>query len=223
MKKLCLSLLSLLFVLGVSGCQEPTYTSSDDTQEESKENNENNNNQTPITMFQTEIEPDYEVTMEIKDYGTIVMELDEDKAPETVENFVELVEEDFYDGLTFHRIIEGFMMQGGDPTGTGYHGSDEEIIGEFMANGCTTNDLSHVRGAVSMARSSALDSASSQFFIVHQNSEFLDGQYAAFGYVKEGMEVVDAICSDAQPIDGNGGIAAEDQPTIIKMEVKELD
>ena len=139
----------------------------------------------------------------IEDYGTITVELDGAAAPETVENFVRLAEDGFYDGLTFHRIMAGFMMQGGDPNGNGTGGSDQTITGEFAANGIE-NNLSHTRGAISMARAQAYNSASSQFFIVHEDSTFLDGNYAAFGYVTEGMEVVDNICEDAEPTDNNG-------------------
>ena len=135
------------------------------------------------------------VTMVVKDYGTIKMELYPDIAPITVANFVGLVEEKFYDGLIFHRVIEDFMIQGGDPEGTGMGGSDKEIKGEFKVNG-VNNTLSHTRGVVSMARNGySYDSASSQFFIVHQTSPHLDGQYAAFGIVIEGMDVVDAIAA----------------------------
>ncbi|MBE7064805.1 MAG: peptidylprolyl isomerase [Ruminococcaceae bacterium] len=135
------------------------------------------------------------VTMVVKDYGTIKMELYPDIAPITVANFVGLVEDEFYDGLIFHRVIEDFMIQGGDPEGTGMGGSDTEIKGEFKANG-VNNTLSHTRGVVSMARNGySYDSASSQFFIVHQTSPHLDGQYAAFGIVIEGMDVVDAIAT----------------------------
>ena len=162
------------------------------------------------------------ITFEMENGKTFKAELYPEKAPETVKNFVSLVEEGFYDGLTLHRIMAGFMMQGGDPTGTGYSGSDKEIYGEFAANGFFQNNLSHVRGAISMARSQDPNSASSQFFIVHENSEFLDGNYAAFGYVTSGIEVVDAICSEAQPTDNNGSIDAEDQPVISKVEVKSL-
>ena len=219
MKKILLTIMSLLLVVTLSGCGTPT-TSSDDTNTQDETTNETNDPQT--FAFTTEMEADYEVTMEFKNYGTIVLGLDKDKAPKTVQNFVKLVEEGFYDGLTLHRIMEGFMMQGGDPTGTGYSGSDEEIEGEFAANGFYTNNLSHVRGAISMARSQDPNSASSQFFIVHEDSEFLDGSYAAFGYVTEGIEIVDTICSDAQPIDDNGTISAEEQPIITKVEVKLL-
>ena len=133
------------------------------------------------------------VTMVVKDYGTIKLELYPDIAPITVENFVSLVEDGFYNGLIFHRVIENFMIQGGDPTGTGMGGSDKDIKGEFKVNG-VENTLKHTRGVISMARNGySYDSASSQFFIVHKTSAHLDGQYAAFGMVIEGMDVVDKI------------------------------
>ena len=157
--------------------------------------------------------------IEIEGYGTITLELDASAAPVTTENFVSLAREGFYDGLTFHRIIEGFMIQGGDPDGNGTGGSEQTIKGEFRENG-VENSLSHTRGAISMARSNDYDSASSQFFIVHEDSTFLDGSYAAFGYVKEGMEVVDAICADAEPIDGDGFIAPENQPVIQSIAIQ---
>ena len=160
----------------------------------------------------------HHVEIDVKDYGTITLELDADAAPITVENFLKLANEGFYNGLTFHRIMSGFMVQGGDPEGTGFGGSDETIKGEFSANG-VNNPLSHTRGAISMARSSAMDSASSQFFIVQKDSTFLDGQYACFGYVTDGMEVVDAIAADAQPTDGNGTIPADQQPVIESVKV----
>ncbi|MCI8528766.1 MAG: peptidylprolyl isomerase [Lachnospiraceae bacterium] len=161
----------------------------------------------------------HHVEITIKDYGKISVELNGDKAPITVENFLKLAGDGFYDGLTFHRIMEGFMMQGGDPLGTGMGGAEEKIKGEFSENG-VENDLSHTRGAISMARSSANDSASSQFFIVHEDSTFLDGQYACFGYVTEGLDVVDAVCTDEyQYIDGNGTLAKESQPVIESIKV----
>ncbi len=132
------------------------------------------------------------VRIEMENGGIIDIELYEDKAPITTANFKKLVSEGFYDGLIFHRVISGFMIQGGDPTGTGCGGSDEKIKGEFRANG-VENDISHVRGVVSMARSQSLNSASSQFFIMHADGKFLDGQYAAFGKVVAGIEVVDEI------------------------------
>ena len=151
--------------------------------------------------------------IKVKDYGTIEVELDGDTAPITVANFVKLVNEKFYDGLTFHRIMSGFMIQGGDPLGNGTGGSDETIKGEFSSNG-VENNISHKRGVISMARSSDPDSASSQFFIMHQDSTYLDGEYAAFGKVTKGMKVVDKICEDATPTDGNGTIEKADQPVI---------
>ncbi len=153
----------------------------------------------------------------IEGYGTVTVELDASAAPVTVDNFITLAESGFYDGLTFHRIIDGFMMQGGDPEGTGLGGSEKTIVGEFSANG-HDNPLSHTRGTISMARSSQdYDSASSQFFIVQSDSPNLDGQYAAFGHVTSGMEYVDQICEDAEPTDNNGSIAPEDQPVITSV------
>ena len=151
--------------------------------------------------------------IEIENYGSITLVLDGKAAPITVKNFVELAESGFYNGLTFHRIMSGFMMQGGDPLGNGTGGSDNRIKGEFKQNG-VDNPLSHTRGAISMARSNQPDSASSQFFIVHADSTFLDGAYAAFGYVTEGIEVVDKVCEDAKPVDNNGTIPADAQPVI---------
>lgn len=151
--------------------------------------------------------------MTVKNYGTIDLELNADEAPLTVTNFVMLAQKGFYNGLTFHRIIDGFMMQGGDPKGNGTGGSEVTIPGEFSSNG-VDNGISHERGVISMARSSAPDSASSQFFIVHKDSTFLDGQYAAFGHVTDGMDVVDMVCQDAEPVDSNGTIPAEKQPVI---------
>lgn len=161
----------------------------------------------------------HNVKITVKNYGEIELELDADVAPITVTNFIELANSKFYDGLTFHRIIKGFMIQGGDPEGTGMGGSSKKIKGEFTANG-VANSISHVRGVISMARGGySMDSASSQFFIVHQDSTFLDGQYAAFGHVTSGMEVVDKIALDAKPTDDNGAIPKENQPTIEKIEV----
>lgn len=161
----------------------------------------------------------YFAEIEMEGLGVITVELDYVTAPITVRNFVTLASEGFYDGLTFHRIMNGFMMQGGDPLGTGLGGSGKTIIGEFSANG-RANDLSHTRGAISMARSSANNSASSQFFIVHQDSVFLDGNYAAFGYVTEGMDIVDTICTEAKPTDNNGSIPAESQPVITSIKIR---
>ena len=158
----------------------------------------------------------YYVQIDVKDYGTITAELYADIAPITVTNFVKLVNQGFYDGLTFHRIISGFMIQGGDPLGNGTGGSDEKIKGEFSANG-VENTLTHTRGVLSMARSSAYNSASSQFFIMHADATYLDGQYAAFGKVISGMEVVDAICEKTPVTDSNGTVEKENQPVITSI------
>lgn len=152
----------------------------------------------------------------IKNYGTISLELDADMAPITVENFANLVNEGFYDGLTFHRIISGFMIQGGDPEGNGLGGSDKEIKGEFSANG-VKNTISHTRGVISMARAQSYNSASSQFFIMHKDAPYLDGSYAAFGHVTEGIEIVDKICEDTKVEDSNGTVLKENQPVIEKI------
>lgn len=160
----------------------------------------------------------HHATIEVEGYGAIKLELDADVAPVTVANFAKLAGEGFYDGLTFHRIIEGFMAQGGDPNGNGTGGSDEKIVGEFSDNG-HPNSISHVRGTISMARSQAYNSASSQFFIMQADTPSLDGQYAAFGHVTEGMDVVDAMCEAARPTDNNGTIAAADQPCIASVKM----
>ncbi len=160
----------------------------------------------------------HHVEIEVQDYGTIELELDADTAPVSVTNFIRLAGDGFYDGLTFHRIISGFMIQGGDPKGNGTGGSDQTIKGEFSENG-VENDISHVRGVISMARSNDPDSASSQFFIVHEDSLFLDGNYAAFGHVTEGMDVVDKICEDTPAQDDNGTVDKDDQPVITSVRV----
>jgi peptidyl-prolyl cis-trans isomerase B (cyclophilin B) len=135
------------------------------------------------------------VIMEMENGDQIKIELYPAYAPKTVANFEKLVKQGFYDGLTFHRVIAGFMIQGGDPLGNGMGGSEETIKGEFAANGFAQNTLKHTRGVISMARSMMPDSASSQFFIMHEDAPHLDGQYAAFGKVVEGMDAVDRIAS----------------------------
>ena len=208
MKKIIsMMLIAALSVASLTGCGQ---TKTENTEETKKETEVEQETDTQLLSGKHNVE------LVIKDYGTIEMELDADKAPITVTNFVNLVDEGFYDGLTFHRIIEGFMMQGGDPNGDGTGGAEKTIKGEFSSNG-VDNDLSHTRGAVSMARSSDPDSASSQFFIVHQDSEFLDDNYAVFGYVTDGMDVVDQICENVKPTDSNGTIPADQQPVIEKM------
>ena len=163
----------------------------------------------------------YYADIMIKGYGKIVVELDRSAAPITVDNFVSLAKSGFYDGLTFHRIIKNFMMQGGDPEGTGSGGSGTDIKGEFATNGWTQNKISHLRGTISMARANDPDSGSSQFFIVQKDSTYLDGSYAAFGRVIEGIEIVDMVCNDAVPTDNNGSIAKGDQPVIEYIKIRE--
>ena len=187
----------------ISGNIEKNQVENTQTNNESEENN----------MYST---GNHHAEIVVKNYGTIALELDADIAPITVENFANLVNEGFYNGLTFHRIISGFMIQGGDPLGNGTGGSSKTIKGEFASNG-VKNSISHVRGTISMARSSMPNSASSQFFIVHQDSTFLDGQYAAFGTVTSGMDVVDKICEDTVVEDNNGTVAAKNQPIIEKI------
>lgn len=165
------------------------------------------------------LETDTYADIEIENYGTITVALDKTSAPVTVDNFINLATSGFYDGLTFHRIMEGFMMQGGDPKGDGSGGADSKIVGEFKQNGYE-NNISHTRGAISMARAMAYDSASSQFFIVHEDSTFLDGTYAGFGYVTEGMDIVDQICEEAVPTDNNGTIPKEAQPVIKTITIR---
>ena len=160
----------------------------------------------------------HHVEIEIKDYGTIALELDADTAPITVTNFINLAKDGFYDGLTFHRIISGFMMQGGDPKGNGTGGSGNPIKGEFEANG-VKNNIKHERGVISMARAKDMNSASSQFFIMHKDYPSLNGQYAAFGHVTSGMEVVDAVCENTPVQDKNGTVLPKDQPVITAVRV----
>ena len=158
----------------------------------------------------------YNIQIQIRNYGNIDLELDASVAPISVENFIGLVQRGFYNNLTFHRIIDGFMIQGGDPDGNGTGGSETRIKGEFQANG-VYNPIRHVRGTISMARSQDMNSARSQFFIVHQDSLFLDNNYAGFGKVTKGMEIVDAICKQTKVLDANGTVAKENQPIIDKI------
>ncbi len=197
-------MLMMVLVLSMAGCGG---SSSDEQPAEEPEQSEQAEEPAaePIGIHHAEIV--------IKDFGTVKLELDGDTAPITVQNFMDLANAGFYDGLTFHRIMDGFMIQGGDPNGNGTGGSDHNIKGEFAANG-VNNPISHKKGVISMARAQDFDSASSQFFIVQADSEFLDGQYAAFGNVTEGMEFVDIIAKEAKPIDDNGTIPADEQPVI---------
>ena len=191
---------------------EPTSQEENNT-EQNIVNNEENEESEVNDMYSSGT---HHAQIVIKDYGTISLELYADIAPITVSNFAKLVNDGFYDGLTFHRIIEGLMIQGGDPLGNGTGGSDENIKGEFAMNG-VQNSISHVRGTISMARATSYNSASSQFFIMQEDTPSLDGQYAAFGKVTDGIEIVDKICEDTQVEDSNGTVLKENQPVIEKI------
>ena len=196
--------MSLIMLAGCGGGSSEESEASETSQPEAVQTAD------PIGIHHAEIE--------IRDYGTVSVELDGDTAPITVQNFMDLANSGFYDGLTFHRIIDGFMIQGGDPNGNGTGGSDTNIVGEFSANGYE-NNIEHVKGVISMARAQDPNSASSQFFIMVADAPHLDGQYAAFGHVTDGQDVVDKIAADAQPLDDNGTIAAEDQPVITSIKI----
>lgn len=196
MKKNTLLIIILLIFVIITGC--------------GNKNNEKINNDSKYMTGK------HHVVISVKDYGNISLELDADVAPITVTNFINLASDGFYDGLTFHRIMDGFMIQGGAGTN---EKKANTIKGEFLLNG-VENNISHVRGVISMARiGDEYDSASSQFFIVHEDSTFLDYKYAGFGYVTSGMEVVDKIASDAKPIDDNGTILVSEQPIITTIKV----
>ena len=212
MKKTITLILSFLLLLALAACGDaaaPTKTE------------ETASVQAETTPAAEETEPAAEEPQQtlryaeitVRDYGTIKLELDAGSAPLTVANFIKLAEAGFYDGLTFHRIMDGFMIQGGDPSGNGTGGSGETIPGEFAQNG-VDNPISHVKGVISMARAKDPNSASSQFFITVADATFLDGSYAAFGRVTEGMEIAEQIAKDARPIDDNGTIPADQQPVI---------
>ena len=200
---------------GTTNTENSAKENNTENKNENIQNNQISNESEENNMYST---GKHHAEIVVKNYGTIALELDADVAPITVENFANLVNEGFYNGLTFHRIISGFMIQGGDPLGNGTGGSSKTIKGEFASNG-VKNSISHVRGTISMARSSMPNSASSQFFIVHQDSTFLDGKYAAFGTVTSGMEVVDKICADTAVEDDNGTVAKNNQPVIEKITI----
>ena len=220
--------LGCALALGACGSSETSETTSAETETSKTDATEGAQEATGPIVNGVLIEPFdngyssglHHATIEVEGVGTIKVELNANNTPITVSNFAELVNEGFYNGLTFHRIMKGFMIQGGDPKGNGTGGSDENIVGEFSANGFTQNTLSHTRGVISMARSSDMNSASSQFFIVHKDSTFLDGQYAAFGEVTDGMDVVDKIATDAKPVDGNGTIPSSKQPVINSVTIE---
>ena len=228
MKKLTALFLSVVMcgaLLAGCGSSKSDSTAASDTSETTTEETTEDTTEDTAEDTTAASEEDTElltglhhVTIDVQDYGTISLELDADTAPISVTNFINLAKDGFYDGLTFHRIISGFMIQGGDPKGNGTGGSDQTIKGEFSENG-VENNISHVRGTISMARANDPDSASSQFFIVHEDSTFLDGQYAAFGHVTDGMDVVDAICENTPVQDNNGTVKAADQPVITSVTV----
>ncbi len=213
MKKfLSLLLSAMLIVAGLTSCGTDS-TSGAEASSNTAGSKENSTEETKNMLTGK-----HHVEITVKDKGVIAVELDADTAPITVTNFVELANSGFYNGLTFHRIIEGFMIQGGDPKGNGTGGSDKNIKGEFAANGIK-NDISHERGVISMARSSAYDSASSQFFIMHKTSTHLDGQYAAFGHVTSGMDIVDDLAENTPVSDSDGTVLKANQPVIESIKV----
>lgn len=227
-KTVILLLCAFLFSAALTGCSSDTADTGD-TKASDTEGSGNADDSDPARTGEDTDSGDpgtntglqnglHHVEIDINGYGTIALELDADTAPISVTNFMALAEDGFYDGLTFHRIIDGFMIQGGDPLGNGTGGSDTNIKGEFAKNGID-NSISHKRGVISMARSGDPDSASSQFFIVHEDSTFLDGEYAAFGHVTEGMDIVDQICKDTPVQDDNGTVGADDQPVINTVKV----
>ncbi len=205
MKKiLCILLCLALSVFGLCGC--------------GKEESKKDTNTDTDSAVQSQAHQKVKVTMQ--DGGEFTIELYPEYAPETCENFINLVESGFYNGLTFHRVIDGFMAQGGSTDGIGIKGSDKTIKGEFSANGFSQNTLSHQRGVVSMARAASYDSASSQFFICYGDCTFLDGQYAGFGKVVDGMEVVDSFLKVERTQNSSGELATPVNPIVIKsMEV----
>lgn len=212
--------LGMMVILGGCGSNKAAAEKKDSETNRVTENTEETKEETGKDTAAEEelLSGKHHVEITVKDYGTMKLELDADTAPITVTNFVKLAKEGFYDGLTFHRIIPGFMIQGGDPLGNGMGGSDENIKGEFSANG-VENNLAHKRGVISMARSQDMNSASSQFFIMQEDSPHLDGQYAAFGVVTEGIEIVDEICEKTPVTMSNGGVAGENQPVIESIKV----
>ena len=214
-------ILAMTFVL--CSCGNTTFTTSSDSDTTAPAGNvaddiisyEDDVQKAEDAEASTDEHPQVKFTME--NGGSFVMELYPEYAPKTVENFVELVSDGFYDGLTFHRVVDDFMAQGGCPEGTGMGGSGMNIKGEFAINGFEQNTLSHTRGVVSMARSSSYNSASSQFFIMYSdNHTYLDGQYAAFGKVIQGMEVVDSFLEVERTVGNDGAISKPVEPIVIE-------
>ena len=205
MKKVISVCMMVCFMLTMSACGTNETSKPTQSVTEKTENPENL------------LKGKHHAVIDVKDFGTIELELDADTAPITVTNFVNLAKDGFYDGLTFHRNIEGFMIQGGDPNGNGTGGSKHTIKGEFSENG-VENNMKHERGVISMARSQNYDSASSQFFIMHAKASHLDGQYAAFGKVTNGLDVLDKL-EKVKAMDNNGSIEASQQPVINSIKI----
>lgn len=202
---------------------ESEESDSDDESDSDEESDDEDDDTTESSVYTVEEGDEYatgthHIVIDVQDYGTIEATLNANVAPITVSNFMHLTEDGFYDGLTFHRVVDGFMIQGGDPEGDGSGGSDQTITGEFSENG-VTNSIPHTRGTISMARSTDYDSATSQFFIMQATNTSLDGYYAAFGTVNEGMDVVDTICETVEVEDDNGTVAAENQPIITSISI----
>lgn len=202
MKKILGFILCTILIVSLAACGSKSSSGGSSSSASAGGNNMNN--------------PKVEIS--VKDFGVMQFELDRTAAPITVDNFMKLVNDGFYDGLTFHRIIKGFMIQGGDPLGNGTGGSEETIKGEFESNG-VPNPIKHERGVISMARSMDPNSASSQFFIMHAEYPSLDGEYAAFGHILSGIEVVDRICDTTPVQDNNGTVDKMDQPVIEYIKV----
>lgn len=216
------ALVALAAAFILVGCQAP---SSQGDAEGTTESSSSNGAAAAVDVI-SEVDPSdpygtgvHHARIDVEGYGSIEVTLNANVAPITVSNFCHLAEDGFYDGLTFHRVVPGFMIQGGDPEGNGTGGSDACIKGEFSDNG-VENSIPHVRGTISMARATDPDSASSQFFIMQEEASYLDGQYAAFGTVTSGMGVVDAICEDVPVADeASGLVSGENQPVISKVEI----
>ncbi len=224
-------LLSVALIIGIAVAVSNNGDNSGDTGSTNADNTSGTSDDgTDEITYTSDYTATHYADIVIEGYGTITVALDGNKAPETVENFVNLANEGFYDGLTFHRIVEGFVMQGGDPDADGTGGNTDEdgneinITGEFTANG-SDNNLSHIRGAISMARGDDYDSASSQFFIVHTSdyTDSLDGLYAVFGYVTDGLDIVDAICEATYTVDEYEVVAADEQPVITSITIRDAD
>lgn len=210
--KIVALIMAMTFVLCSCGNTFTSSTSSDGTSPAGDVNVDND-----VTDGQNNSETSHtQVRFTMQNGGSFIVELYPEYAPKTVENFIELVSDGFYDGLTFHRVVEDFMAQGGCPEGTGMGGSNMKIKGEFAINGFEQNVLSHTRGVISMARSSSYNSASSQFFICYSDATFLDGQYAAFGMVTQGMEVVDSFLEVERTMGNDGALSKPIEPIVIE-------